>query len=88
MSMWIAANRDPRAFGGPESVGPRHGLDRSLARGRRIHLYLGAPLARFEMPVALEELLARTEGVEFTTEAPCRNVDPSDALAALGRRFR
>ena len=86
--MWIAANRDPRAFEGPESMEPRDGLDGSLVWGQGIHLCLGAPLARLEMRVALEELLARTERFELTTDAPCRSVYPSNGLATIGLRFR
>jgi cytochrome P450 len=86
--MWIAANRDPRASKDPEPTKPRRGLDGSLVWGRGIHLCLGAPLARLEMRVALEELLACTERFELTTEAPRRSVYPSDGLVTLGLQFR
>jgi cytochrome P450 len=85
--MWIAANRDPRAFEGPESIEPRRGLDPGLVWGRGIHVCLGAPLARLEMRVALEELLVRTERFERVGEAPPRSRYPSNGLAALHLRF-
>lgn len=84
---WIAGNRDPRAFEGPESIEARRGLDASLVWGRVIHLCLGASLARLEMRVALEELLARTERFERVGEAPPRTRYPSNGLAALNLRF-
>ena len=81
--MWIAANRDPGAFEDPESIEPRRGLDASLVWGRGIHFCLGAPLARLELRVALEELLARTERFERAGEAPPRSVYPSNGVARL-----
>ena len=44
----------------------------------------GAPLARLEMRVAIEELLSRTKRFEFAgDDVPCRAVYPSNGLAAL-----
>ena len=81
--MWIAANRDPRAFEDPEAVR----IDAGLVWGQGIHVCLGAPLARLEMRVALEELLARTQRFELVGEAPRRAVYPSNGLHALPRRL-
>jgi cytochrome P450 len=85
--MWIAANRDPRAFEDPEAVQLHRGIDAGLVWGRGIHVCLGAPLARLEMRVALEELLARTQRFELVGEAPRRAVYPSNGLGALPLRF-
>jgi cytochrome P450 len=81
--MWIAANRDPRTFDDPNAVKIERSTGASLVWGQGIHLCLGAPLARLEMRVALEELLSRTKRFEFAGEAPRRVVYPSNGLAAL-----
>jgi cytochrome P450 len=54
-----AANRDPRAFGDPDSFIADRVIDRQLAFGHGIHFCLGAALARIETRVALQELLSR-----------------------------
>jgi Cytochrome P450 len=84
--MWIAANRDPRVFDDPDAIRLERDTDRSLVWGQGIHLCAGAPLARLEMRVALEELLSRTRGFELAGEA-YRSVYPSDGLAAFTLRL-
>ena len=75
MVSWAAANRDPAVFDDPDrlrierSQGRRH-----LAFGRGIHFCVGAPIARLEMQVALEELLARTRRFALDAAAPSRHV--------------
>ena len=55
-----AANRDPAAFGCPHKVDiDRPSLRKHLTFGAGIHTCLGSPLARMEIRVMLEELLAR-----------------------------
>jgi cytochrome P450 len=70
LMMYGSANCDGRAFDHADRVeldGPR---PRHLAFGEGIHFCLGAPLARLEARVALEEFLRRfpeyrvTDGVE------------------------
>ncbi|HMQ93522.1 cytochrome P450 [Amaricoccus sp.] len=56
---WIAANRDPRAFADPEAVRLDRDPGANLLYGAGIHVCPGAPLARLELRVFLEELLAR-----------------------------
>lgn len=84
--MWIAGNRDPRAFGEPETVDPDRDLSASLVWGHGIHLCLGAPLARLQLRVALEELLGRTTHFEVAGEVR-RSVYPSDGLAEFKLRL-
>ena len=85
--MWIAANRDPRVFDDPNAVNIERNTEASLVWGQGIHLCLGAPLARLEMRVALEELLSRTKHFEFAGNVLRRAVYPSNGLAVLPLRF-
>jgi cytochrome P450 len=62
-----SANRDPEAFANPDTLE----LDRSpnphVGFGAGIHYCLGAPLARLEIAVALERLLARAPDLAITS---------------------
>jgi cytochrome P450 len=84
--MWIAANRDPRAFDDPDQVRLDRDMHSSMVWGHGIHLCLGAPLARLQMRVALEELLARTSRFEVAGGVR-RSVYPSDGLAEFSLRL-
>ncbi|NMI00028.1 cytochrome P450 [Pseudonocardia acidicola] len=57
----LSANRDPRAHPEPDRFDIRRGVGggAQLAFGHGVHFCLGAPLARLEARVALEELTAR-----------------------------
>ena len=60
--LWASANRDAARFERPDEIdlGRRHPRDH-LGFGRGIHFCVGAPLARLEARVVLEELLSRTQ---------------------------
>jgi cytochrome P450 len=63
--VWASGNRDEAAF--PEAgrcVFDRR-PNRHLAFGHGVHTCLGAPMARLELRVALEELLSRTKHFEI-----------------------
>lgn len=82
--MWIAANRDGRVFEDPD----RFRLDRDPAQnllyGAGIHVCPGAPLARMELRVILEELLKRTTGIEpVSDKSPTNAVYPASGFATL-----
>jgi len=84
--MWIAANRDPRVFDEADAMRVGRDTADSLAWGRGIHVCLGAPLARLQLRVALEELLAR--GGPFVADGEAlRSVYPSDGLATFSVRL-
>jgi cytochrome P450 len=54
-----SGNRDEDAFSESEQFDPRRAPDRHLAFGEGVHFCLGAPLARLEARIALEEILER-----------------------------
>ena len=63
--LWIifgSANRDERCFPDPDRFDPsRDNLREHVAFGRGAHFCIGAPLARLELRVALQQLAARIE---------------------------
>jgi cytochrome P450 len=68
--LWPAANHDRAVFPNPDDID----LDRPNPRqhvgfGWGIHLCVGAPLARVEAKVALEQLLARTKSFTIDPDA-------------------
>jgi cytochrome P450 len=63
-----AANRDPRAFDTPDRFIADRPIERHLAFGHGIHFCLGAPLARLETRIALEEMLKRFPRYEVDTD--------------------
>jgi cytochrome P450 len=65
---WAAGNRDESAFPQAEKYILDRKPNRHLAFGRGIHTCLGAPMARMEIRVALEEMLKRTES--FALDGP------------------
>ena len=61
---WAAGNRDPEAFADPDKVVLDRKPNRHLTFGQGVHTCLGAPMARMEIRVVLEEMLARTASFE------------------------
>ena len=64
-----AANRDPAAFENPDVVQLDRARNRHAAFGLGRHRCLGSHLARMELPVALEEWLARYPDFELADPA-------------------
>jgi cytochrome P450 len=67
---WIAANRDGRVFDQPEEFRLDRDQSANLLYGAGIHVCPGAPLARLELRLVLEELLARTRAIKPLTGKP------------------
>lgn len=71
--MWASANHDERHFARPEELRlDRPDADRHLAFSRGPHFCIGAPLARMELRVALNRLLARLPNLRLATDTPPR----------------
>ena len=86
---WIAANRDPRAFDAPETFDLAREPAANLLYGAGIHVCPGAPLARLELRLLMEELLIRTRSIELTTgHVPARAAFPDAGYASLRIRLR
>ncbi|HJV62884.1 MAG TPA: cytochrome P450 [Albitalea sp.] len=86
---WVAANRDPRAFEDAQAFRLDRDPARNLLYGAGIHVCPGAPLARMELRVVMEELLARTRHIEPLAEhRPDRAVYPSSGFSTLMLRLR
>jgi len=85
---WIAANRDPRVFGDPDAFRMDRDPGLNLLYGAGIHVCPGAPLARLELRVLIEELLARTTRIVLAAgHAPARAVYPDAGYATLRMRL-
>ena len=88
--IWIAANRDGRAFNDAKNVNFQADHDRrgqNLVFGSGIHDCVGAPLARLEMRIAMEELLRGTQSIELADAPPVRSSYPSNGLETLTVRL-
>lgn len=65
VNVWVgAANRDPEIFDDPETFRPERSPNQHLAFGKGIHYCLGAPLARLEADIALDQLLTRFDRID------------------------
>lgn len=87
--IWISANRDGRVFEDPEAFRPNRDQAANLLYGAGIHVCPGAPLARMEMRIVMEELLARTTLISLIPENPPTNaIYPASGFASLSLRIQ
>ena len=81
---WVAANRDERAFDGANAYQSDQDQSANLLWGAGIHICPGAPLARMEIRLALEELLACTSRISLVPDQPSTwAVYPASGFATL-----
>jgi cytochrome P450 len=78
--MWGAANRDEHVFEDPAQFKPDRDPGLNLLYGAGIHVCQGAPLARLELRVLMEELLAAVAFTPSATNAPIRAVYPASGF--------
>ncbi len=69
-----AANRDPAAYDNPNRFDPARKGPANTSFGGGIHFCVGAPLARLELLIALQALLARCPNLTITTPPSYANV--------------
>ena len=67
---WVSANRDEAVFGDPDEFRLDRDPSKNLLYGAGIHVCPGAPLARLELRVFMEELLSRSPGLVPVPECP------------------
>ena len=82
--IWASANRDEAVFGDPDELRLDRDPAHNLLYGQGIHVCPGAPLARLELRVLIEELLARTTELTPAADAtPVRARYPGSGFATL-----
>lgn len=87
--VWASANRDEEVFGDPDEFRLDREPGHNLLYGAGIHYCPGAPLARLELRVVMEELFAGTEAVGLpSTGEPVRAIYPASGYSTLPLRFR
>jgi len=81
--MWASANRDEAVFGDPDEFRLDRDPDENLLYGAGIHYCPGAPLARLELRIAMEELLGRAQAFGLSERAPTRASYPASGFTSL-----
>jgi cytochrome P450 len=86
--MWASANRDEEIFGDPDEFRPDRDPELNLLYGRGLHVCPGAPLARLELRVLVEELLSRDFAPRLdAARPPVAAIYPGSGFARLFVRF-
>ena len=82
--IWAAANRDEAVFGDPDDFQPHRNRDKNLLYGAGLHVCPGAPLARLELRLCMQTLLAETSRIGLAPHAtPERAQFPASGFATL-----
>jgi cytochrome P450 len=85
---WIAANRDPQAFDAADTFRWNRDPETNLLYGAGIHVCPGAPLARLELGVMVEELLTVTRRIAAVPGIPAAlAVPPAGGFASITLRL-
>jgi len=87
--LWASANRDEETFGDPDSFCPHQNSHKNLLYGAGVHVCPGAPLARMELQVFMEELLKQIDSINvIEDEQPERAMFPTGGFNYLPLAFR
>jgi cytochrome P450 len=82
--LWASANRDEKVFGDPDAFCPHKNRDQNLLYGAGVHVCPGAPLARMELRVLMEEFLCAVDTLEpAPDEQPERAPFPTGGFSYL-----
>lgn len=82
--LWASANRDEKVFGDPDAFCPHKNCDQNLLYGAGVHVCPGAPLARMELRVLMEEFLSAIDTLKAAPdEQPERAVFPTGGFSYL-----
>lgn len=82
--LWASANRDEKVFGDPDAFCPQKNRDHNLLYGAGVHVCPGAPLARMELRVLMEEFLSAVDTLEPAPgDQPERAVFPTGGFSYL-----
>lgn len=87
--MWISASRDGRMFEDPGAFRLDRDPRMNLLYGAGIHVCPGAPLARLELRVMMEELLQHTARIEPAPgKSPANAIYPASGFHTLPLRIQ
>lgn len=85
--MWASANRDETVFGDPDTFRLDRDPALNLLYGAGIHICPGAPLARLELRIVMEELLGQNSRIALASgQAPVKAVYPASGFSSLPLR--
>ena len=86
--MWASANRDEVEFGVPDEFRLDRDPAKNLLYGPGIHVCPGAPSARLELRIVMEELLKRTRTIAMVAnKQPVGAVYPASGFSSLPLRI-
>jgi hypothetical protein len=86
--LWASANRDEAVFGDPDEFRTDRDPSLNLLYGAGIHVCPGAPLARLQLRIVMETLLANTRSIEpVPGTAPVRAHYPNGGFSSLPLRI-
>jgi cytochrome P450 len=86
--IWASANRDEAVFGDPDAFRPDRDPSLNLLYGGGIHVCPGAPLARLQLRIVMETLLAQLRSIERVPgRTPVRAHYPTGGFSSLPLRI-
>ncbi len=83
---WISANRDDEVFEEPDTFRFDREQSKNLLYGAGIHVCPGAPLARLELRVFMEEFFANTKEFSLDERSLKRALYPASGFASVSLR--